>query len=115
MASIIEQFFHELDRKWKHSTGGKIELCIIGSSAIFLQTDYNRGTKDSDILETRNITPEIEAQLNEIGGKTSDLHRQFRIYLDFVNPGLPFLPQKPRFVKAPSLKNLKHFDVRLLD
>ena len=55
---LIEQFLHDLDREWKPDQEGKIPLSIIGSGALFLQTDYDRGTKDSDILETPAISPE---------------------------------------------------------
>ena len=51
----------------------------------------------------------------ELGGKESELQKKFRLYLDFVNQSLPFLPQKPRFHRAPSLKRLKHFEILILD
>lgn len=115
MASIIDLFFQEIDRKWDSEQNGKVRLNIIGSSAIMLQTKYSRGTKDSDVLEMAEIGPEIKRKLTELGGKGSKLHDQFRFYLDFVNPSLPFLPQKPHFLKAPSLKRLKCFEVFVLD
>ena len=112
---IINQFFREIDREWEDLKAEKIRLNIIGSSAILLQSPYNRGTKDSDILETSQITPEIEKKLIEIGGKGSKLQRVFHLYLDFVNPSLPFLPQKPRFHCVPFLKRLRHFEIFVLD
>ena len=49
---LINDFFIDIDRHWGASTEGKIPLRIIGSSALMLQTNYERGTKDSDVLET---------------------------------------------------------------
>lgn len=115
MDSIIDSFYKELDRKWKSPKGTKITLKIIGSSAIMLQTEYSRKTKDSDILETAEITTEIENKLLELGGKDSKLQKQFRLYLDFVNRSIPFLPQEASFHRIISLKSLKHFEVLVLD
>lgn len=48
MASISD-FLEEIDRRWVAAAEvGKIRLRIIGSSALMLQTGYERGTKDSD-------------------------------------------------------------------
>lgn len=112
---IINQFFIELDKKWKAVESRKIPLHIIGSSALMLQIEYTRGTKDSDVLETKEISPQIEEKLIQLGGKGSGLHRQFNLYLDFVNYSLPFLPQTPRFHTVASLKPLKHFEISALD
>ncbi len=53
---VVEEFFRELDHEWEPGQEGKITLLIIGSGALFLQTDYERGTKDSDVLETPEIS-----------------------------------------------------------
>lgn len=110
---LVEQFFRDLDHEWK-SGQGKITLLIIGSGALFLQTDHDRGTKDSDILETSEISPEVSERLRAIAGRGSPLFKKHRIFLDIVRAPIPFLPQKPIFHDIPSLK-LKNFSVRVLD
>ena len=61
----VEAFFLELDGQWRVSGKGKIRLPIIGSSSLFLQTNYARGTKDSDVLETEDI-PKYIANLHVV-------------------------------------------------
>lgn len=110
---LVEQFFRDLDHEWK-SSQGKITLLIIGSGALFLQTDHGRGTKDSDILETSEISPDISQQLRAIAGRGSPLFKKHHVFLDIVRAPIPFLPQTPIFHDAPTLK-LKNFSVRVLD
>ncbi len=89
---------------------------IIGSAALMLQADYERGTKDSDVLETAQITLEIKERLLALAGKGTDISKRFRLHLDVVANGLPFLPQKPLFHEASSMsRRLRHFDVKVLD
>ena len=52
----IDAFFRDIDSKWREVDASKITLRLIGATALMLQTDYDRGTKDSDVLETANIT-----------------------------------------------------------
>ena len=47
----VEAFLKDIDAAWP-SAHAKIRLRIIGSTALMLQTSYERGTKDSDVLET---------------------------------------------------------------
>jgi len=60
-----------------------------------LQANYERGTKDSDVLETPELTSEIQASLLQLAGQGTDLAKKHRIYLEFVANGLPLLPQVP--------------------
>lgn len=91
----IEEFFGELDQGWKGKAKDKIVLCVIGCSSLLLQTGYARGTKDSDILETSAITPQVNHELLRLGGKNTKLHKKYRMYIDIVAEALPFLPAKP--------------------
>ena len=75
----IRDFFEDLDGRWGPPTGAKIPLRIIGSSALMLQTGYERGTKDSDVLETAAITVAVKARLVAVGGEGTDLHRRHRL------------------------------------
>ncbi|MEZ4268762.1 MAG: hypothetical protein R3F39_20595 [Myxococcota bacterium] len=45
-------FFREIDAIKALSRFPRFKLRIVGSTALFLQTDYRRGTKDSDAVET---------------------------------------------------------------
>ncbi len=81
-----------------------------------LQTTYVRGTKDSDVLEAANLTPDIKAKLIQLAGPGTDLHRKHRVYLELVAPGLPFLPQPPSFHAVEDLNgDLDHFEIEILD
>ena len=113
--ALIEELLGELDRRWRPTGEGKIRLCVIGSAALVLQTKYDRGTKDGDVLETQDITAEVKQKLLAIAGKGTDIHARFKIYLDVVAGGLPLLPPKPVFHPVAGLSRMRYFDVRALD
>ena len=113
--SVVSNFFLEIDRGWRHNVG-RIELRLIGAGALLLQTDYQRGTKDSDVLETEELTADIKSALLALAGKNTRIHQRLRMYVEFVASGLPFLPQSPLFHPEADLNaQLTHFDVRALD
>jgi|GEM_PF-5540425 len=72
----FHEFFRDLDRAWESSGTGKIRLPIIGAGALLLQTNYQRLTKDSDVLETAEIDEGLRRQLEKVAGKDSGLHRR---------------------------------------
>lgn len=111
---MIESFLAELDGAWKPDGPSPVRLNIIGSTALMLQADYARGTKDSDVLETAELDDPARTQLLRLGGEGSRLHRRHHIYLEIVGSGLPFLPNSPQFHALPQL-HLTHLDVRVLD
>lgn len=43
---LIDDFFKDIDGRWGQAPDAKIRLRIIGSAALMLQADYERGTKD---------------------------------------------------------------------
>lgn len=112
--ALIREFLAEIDAKWKPIGGEPILLQIIGSAALMLQCDYERGTKDGDVLEAKDGPPAIKEQLISLAGKESDLHKQFRVHIDVVNRAIPFLPQQPVFHPLPSLP-LRNFKIEVLD
>lgn len=113
---MLEKFFKEIDENWKDLEGSKIVMQIIGCSALLLQTDYNRGTKDSDILETEEISTDVKARLLKIAGPNTQLHKKYRVYLEFTKSGFPFLPIKANYNEIKYLNdNLKHFIIKALD
>jgi hypothetical protein len=113
---IIEAFLREIDRQWEKEHYPKTVLRIIGSAALLLQMEYDRGTKDSDVLETPEITPPLKEKLLTLAGKGSPLSKTFRLYLDVVPSGIPFLPQEAIYHKMTRINpHLKHFEIEALD
>lgn len=112
--ALIERFLKEIDANWTPIGGEPITLQLIGSAALMLQTNYERGTKDGDVLESRDGSPAIKEQLLDLAGRGTDLHKQFRIYIDVVNRAILFLPQGPIFHPLPNVK-LKNFKAEVLD
>ncbi len=45
----IDAFFQDIDSKWPEVDANRISLRLIGATALMLQTDYDRGTKDSGV------------------------------------------------------------------
>ncbi len=112
---IIEEYFSELDKRWRLPQENPIPLRVIGAGALMLQTNYSRGTKDADILEIEEISGEIRKKLLELAGQGSELHRSYRLYLDIVREAITFLPQQPVFCEIRSLQELRNFKVEALD
>ena len=117
--TLLGDFFEELDGLWSAADAklrGKTRLRLLGSAALMFQTSYARGTKDSDILETNDLTEATKRRLLERAGKGSQLHTKHRIYLELVPHGLPFLPQVPIYHPATSINGrLQCFDLEVLD
>jgi hypothetical protein len=109
---LIRQFFTELDALWDPPTE-TIRLPLFGSGALLLQTNYERLTKDSDIFETTDHTRDIKARLDQLAGRGSKLHHSYRMYLEIVPNGVPFLPHAPKW-HAVELE-LRSFELLVLD
>jgi hypothetical protein len=110
----LEPFFAELDAGWTPPPE-RVRLPIIGSTALMLQTSYQRGTKDSDVLETTGLATEIQERLLGLAGPDTSIQARHRIYLDIVRNGIPFLPQVPTWHPVRALAALAHFEVVVLD
>lgn len=112
----VEVFIEAIDRAWPAPAAPRIELRVLGSSALFLHCDYQRGTKDSDVLETAQVSGDVVATLKRLAGKGTPLHERHRLYLDVLGPHFPFLPQEPRWWPRDDLtRRLTHFSVAVLD
>jgi hypothetical protein len=59
---VVRDFFVEIDRLWpqREASGSKVRLSLIGCGALMLQARYVRGTKDSDVFETADLTDEAK-------------------------------------------------------
>lgn len=101
--SLVEDFFQAIDREWTRAARPKVRLLVIGSGALMLQVRYERGTNDSDILETLDLSPETKQQLVSLAGPDTSLHKQCRLYLDVVGNGIPFLPAAARWCPVSAL------------
>ncbi len=112
----FRSFFQDIDRRWESAREEKLRLRVIGSAALMLQTDYVRGTKDSDILETTELAAVDKNRLLELAGVGSRVAQRHRMYLEIVSSGLPFLPQSPHWHPLPELNPLlKHLSIEVLD
>ncbi|MBL8635569.1 MAG: hypothetical protein JNM40_20250 [Myxococcales bacterium] len=112
----FRSFFQDIDRRWESAREEKLRLRVIGSAALMLQTDYVRGTKDSDILETTELAAVDKNRLLELAGAGSRVAQRHRMYLEIVSSGLPFLPLSPHWHPLPELNPLlKHLTIEVLD
>jgi hypothetical protein len=116
VVSALEEFFRDLDAQWRWPVDAEMGLRLIGSAALTLQTNYERGTKDSDVLETTSLTDEIKTRLLAIAGKDSRLFDRHRFYLEIIASGIPFLPHGPIWHPLAALNaDLERFRIEALD
>jgi hypothetical protein len=112
----VEGLILEIDRAWSLAVPGKVELKIIGAAALLLQAGYGGGTKDSDIFETANLTPPIQAHLLELAGSGTTLAKRHRMYVEVVRNGIPFLRQRAIWHPQTALNGQLHrLHVEVLD
>ncbi|MBI4212025.1 MAG: hypothetical protein HY540_05245 [Deltaproteobacteria bacterium] len=113
---MIEDFFLDLDRIWKPQQTKILSLYTIGSTALFLQGPYIRGTKDTDVLKLETFSADEIENLHKLAGKGSRLAKRHLFYLDLVNRNIPFFPRNPVFHPVDTLnQQLTHFSVFALD
>ena len=112
----VEELLHDLDDRWTLDSGGPLTLRLLGSTALILQTDYARGTKDGDILETDEITPAVSGALLALAGKGTALARRHNMYVEILGAAFPFFPEVPLWHPlAPFDPPLIQFRVEVLD
>ncbi len=114
---MLKDFFLELDEAWKPVGEEPIRLPIIGCAALLLQVDnFYRGTKDSDVLELKNISSTIRDQLLTLAGPNTTIAKRHKCYLEMVPSAFPFLPPKHLFHSIDSIsKDIQNFQVDALD
>jgi hypothetical protein len=115
--SSIREFFLDVDFAWSWPTPRRHRLDLIGSAALMLaEPRYERGTKDGDVYQTSEVTPELGSRLVEVAGRDSEIHRRTRMYIDIVPNGVPFLPHAPVWVLLGNISRmLSHFELYALD
>ena len=91
--TLIEAFLTDLARVWTQPS--RPTLRVIGSTALMLRTSYLRVTKDSDGLETVALDALTQQQLLALAGRGTPLAIRWKLYLEIVPNGLPFLPHAP--------------------
>lgn len=104
--NLVEAFFRALDAQLAPARVPRVELRIVGSTALFLQTPYLRGTKDSDAVQTYNFDTAVRDELLALGGKGTRLAHHHGIYLEFVSEGILFLPDDPCWTPCLTLNSL---------
>ncbi len=111
----FERFLDELDQRWTKSLPDRVTFRVIGSTALFLQTAYERGTRDGDVLRLvqDGLDDATCTELERLAGADSKLFDQHRLFLDLVRPSLPFLPADPLWHAYPH--EWSHFRVAVLD
>lgn len=114
--SLVEEFFQAIDREWTRAAVPKVRLQVIGSGALMLQARYERGTNDSDILETIDLSSATKDHLVRLAGPGTALHAQWKLYLDIVSNGIPFLPAAARWRPVHALNaKLASIELQALD
>jgi hypothetical protein len=109
----VEKLLIDLAKEWRHESRPKLQ--VIGSTALMLRTDYHRGTKDSDILHAAHLDEETCLRLVELAGRGTKLAERWRMYVQIVSNGLPFLPQAPKWHSV-SIEGASHaFVIEALD
>lgn len=111
----FEGFLDDLDHRWTANLPTRLTFYVIGSTALFLQAAYERGTKDGDVLraERAGFDDGVCAELERLAGKGSTLLDRHGIYLDLVRTSLPFLPMQPWWHGYPGERS--HIDLAVLD
>ena len=111
---MIEALLAEIDSLWP-TVAEPVRLSIIGSGALLLLTDFRRGTKDGDILETAELEAATRARLLSVAGRGSEVHKRRKIFIEVVPHALPFLPQVPIWHPAEINARLANLEIHALD
>ena len=110
-----EALLLDVDQLWQSQGDSRVRIRILGSMALMLQTDYERGTKDGDILYAPPVEEPVKDQLLALGGQGTTLAKRHRVYIDVVDNGFLMLPARPEYIPLPDLTaKLAHFEVEAL-
>lgn len=111
----FERFLDDLDERWTVPLPEPLTFRVIGSAAQFLQTTYERGTKDGDVLraERDGFDDTVCDELERLAGKKSEMLARHGVYLDLVRSSLPYLPADPLWHRYSA--DWRHIDLLVLD
>ena len=110
-----EALLLDLDKRWQSQGEPRIRIRILGSMSLMLQTDYERGTKDGDILYAPPVEGLVKDRLLALGGQGTVLAKRHRVYIDVVTSGILMLPAQPQYIPIPGLTaRLTNFEVEAL-
>lgn len=90
--SPAREFLTEIARRWSVEPA---TVRIIGATALALQVDYDRGTTDADVLRATGLSESAETYLLDLAGPGSALAKRWRLHVELVPNGVPFLPHGP--------------------
>lgn len=110
----VREFLRAIDDAWSPRPAQKLTLRVIGSTALMLQSNYARGTKDSDIVQTDSVTPQIADQLVALAGPNTKLFQRFRMYIQVVNSAILFKRQTVAWCTPSGLEDLRSFHVEAM-
>ena len=90
MNESMMRFFAEIDAALTpFASGMRLDLYLLGRSALVWRYQATFSTKDIDIVK---LQLPLEEKANELFGKDSAKAKELGLYLDFVPDGLPPLP-----------------------
>lgn len=113
---MVEDFFRDIDRRWNLPAQERITLKVIGSTALMLRASYVRGTKDSDVVRTGEVTEAVAERLIALAGPSTDLHKRHRLYIQLVHGGILFRRQRVGWHMMDALNDdLRHFRIEVMD
>lgn len=78
-----------------------------------LATSYQRGTKDSDVLQTSALDDAAATQLLTLAGPDTILAQKHHLYIEILPEAFPFLPRHPLWNRLAI--NLVHLEIVVLD
>lgn len=107
----VEARFRALDTALAAAPPPRFELRLVGSTALFAQTSWRRGTTDSDAVQPWAFDPALKAHLLRLAGADTALARRHGIHLEFVGQGILLLAEEPDW--RPWL-SLTHFELMVL-
>lgn len=93
----VEVLVRRLDEALIGEGVDRFALQIVGSTALFAQTSYLRGTKDCDAMWAWAFPDQVRKRLLVLGGRGTALALQCGVYLEFVGQGMLLLPEEPRW------------------
>ena len=120
MNENLELLFKEINELLsKHFQKTIIEFYIIGNIALTMAGIPERGTKDIDVIKILGLSaPEnkpLVSSLESNFGKNSIGHIKFGLYIDFIDPGIPFLRPRPDYLIEKKFTNLHIYRLSTLD